>query len=63
MRKGQLNSGRGKRWLNISARKEHLKEYLMSSREYKKYWGDKKATLFGGMGLFSKWLKVKGECK
>lgn len=60
MKKGHLSPGRRNGLaLTIQCRQEHLKEYLMSQREMRKYWNDPHMPLYGPLGCFSRWLQIK----
>ena len=59
MNKGHWSYGRSSLALDIKIRKEHLKEFLMSQREMRKYWNEPRGPLYGPLSCFSLWLKMK----
>lgn len=59
MKKGHWAVGRSYHALKIEIRKKHLKEFLMSQREMRRYWEEPHAPLYYPLSCFSRWLKIK----
>lgn len=59
LNKGHWDRGRSSLALDILVRKESDKEFLMSQRNARRYWGNKHDPLYGPCSSFSKWLYHK----